>query len=242
MTEAKTLSDLIPSLTGENLTSRRYAVAALLTLKANEEELGSIADDVYSLGDAESLEVISKKLKSDSLKIQAAELYARRARKKMKEEEDETNEKRKSLLNEEILSDSKKSYDLNPNPTDSKSNYVIGVYLLENTQTDKLEIAKKFEKVIESLKGKEEKSVDFLRSNLNLTVLYKDLAEQFKDDAAKYKEYFEQASKYLKETIIKYAAAGKDYRDYIAKATNEPEFDNAKIWLNKNKSSQDVKQ
>jgi hypothetical protein len=210
--------------------------AALLP---DAEALATIARKLETLiGGAGKAEV---KKQVESFKIQASELYAVRARSKRfethqinskiaeinrqlqasprnaeKAEERDWLEKTRAVLQDEYPRDAERAIELNPE--NFRALYDLARFWQARPgDYDKRIVIKNYEKVVALGNGKFEKDADYLRANLNLTVLYYHIGDWAK------------AKCYSSQTMEKYLARGKDDYEYLFSKTpegspEEPEF------------------
>lgn len=171
MAKVETLQKLIPSLTSESPTARKYGLAALLSLAQtfDNNELESLAKNVGDIGDAETSEALARQLNDTGLKAKAAELYAIRAEKSRHDAAKfpDDYDKAKPYLDSAWL-DSERAIALDPE--NARAIYQHAVLLMEQ-RGDFSQANQEFGRVIKLI-GEKKYQTDndiYLRSFLNQT-------------------------------------------------------------------------
>lgn len=171
--KVEALEKLLPSLTSENPTARRYALSALFTLYSDDsastdnKEFLALLEQIGEVGDAETVDAIARKLNNNAkLKKRAGELYAIRAEQNRHNAADaeapaldqkQQNYYKARNYNEAAWEDTEKALAIDPE--NAKAIYQLG-RLLMDTRQDFSTASEKFSQVIKLIDDKK-----YLRDN-----------------------------------------------------------------------------
>ena len=231
----------------ENSAAVLFSMAENAILLQDAEALETIARRLETLTPKDKTD---DRARVENLKKKASEFYSVRARSRRYElhqintrlerlpatavETDETAErgwleKTRAVLLEEYPKDAERAVELDGE--NFRAIYDLTRFLQDKTGGyDKRVVIRNFEKVVALGNGRFEKDADYLRANLNLTVLYYQIGD------------WARAKCYSSQTMEKYLARGADDYEYLFSKTadgnwEEPEFIEAVEKVNPNRET-----
>ena len=206
LNRVEALNNLIPSMTGDNPTARKYALAALFALYSSPNEgfwgkeeysedekleLKILADNFRDEDDIETLAILAQKADDEELKKKAAREFAIRAKKKRDEagkegERQEWDKQRDSL--QAARSDAQKAIALDSRNANAIYQHARTLMELLEDQEKALEELMQVINLVESKEYREEHSEFYPRAYLNKTICLVRLDRPQKEICSSYEE------------------------------------------------------